>query len=337
MRGLFISAVLVSTAALAQQPQQPEAAPIKVQVNEVIVPVTVTDDKGRFVSNLDAKDFRIFEDGREQKIAYFNRERNQPVVVGFLLDLSNASRLHWDKFQESATELVLNLLTYEREDRYSGFLVTFGNEAELAVNTTKDPEKIVEKLRKLKPGGASTLFDAIYLACTQHKLVRGEPIEPRRVLVVIGDGNDNNSKHTLNQVVEIAQRNLVTIYGMSTIAFGFKSEGEDALTRLTQETGGRVVYPLERVYSDVSGYLSTPSDEGNYALKVGSGGYASAIAAGMFNAIANIAGEVTTQYILRYVPENTDSPRQFRNLSVEVKDLPNVKVRYRKGYYPYAP
>ncbi|MGC9970213.1 MAG: VWA domain-containing protein [Bryobacteraceae bacterium] len=347
MRGLFISAVLVSMAALAQQPQQPapakpsaekpEAAPIKVQVNEVIVPVTVTDDKGRFVSNLEAKDFRILEDGREQNIAYFNRERNQPVVVGLLLDLSNTSRLHWTKFQESATELVLNLLTYEREDRYSGFLVTYGNDAELAVNTTNDPEKIVEKIRKLKPGGASTLFDAIYLACTQHKLVRGEPIEPRRVLVVIGDGNDNNSKHTLNQVVEIAQRNLVTIYGMSTKAFGFQSQGEDALIRLTQETGGRVVYPLEGVYADVAGFLSTPSDEGNYALKVGTGGYAAAIAAGMFNAIANIAGEVTTQYILRYVPKNSDSPRQFRNLSVEVKDLPNVKVRYRKGYYPYAP
>jgi hypothetical protein len=258
-------------------------------------------------------------------------------VVGFLLDLSNTSRLHWAKFQESATELVLNLLTYEREDRYSGFLVTFGNEAELAVNTTKDPEKIIEKIRKLKAGGASTLFDAVYLACTQHKLVRGEPIEPRRVLVVIGDGNDNNSKHTLNQVIEIAQRNLVTIYGMSTAAFGFTSQGDDALVRLTQETGGRVVYPLEGVYADVAGFLSTPSDDGNYALKVGSGAYASAIAAGMFNAIANIAGEVTTQYILRYIPENTDSPRQFRSISVEVKELPNVKVRYRKGYYPYAP
>jgi Ca-activated chloride channel homolog len=347
MRGLFISAVLVSMAALAQQPQQPapakpseekpEAAPIKVQVNEVIVPVTVTYDKGRFVSNLEARDFRILEDGREQRIAYFNREQNQPVVVGFLLDLSNTSRLHWAKFQESATELVLNLLTYEREDRYSGFLVTYSNEADLVVNTTKDPEKIVERIAKLKPGGGSALYDAIHLACTQHKLVRGEPIEPRRVLVVIGDGNDNSSKHTLEQVLEIAQRNLVTIHGVSTVAFGFHNAGDDNMIRLAQETGGRVEYPLEGVYASISGFLSTPSDEGNYALKVGTGGYASAIATGMFNAIANVAGEITTQYILRYVPENSDSPRQFRSIKVEVKDLPNVKVRYRKGYYPYAP
>src|SRR5271157_5877425 len=109
MRRFPIAAVWL-TAALAQPPQpagpakapeeKAEAAPIRVQVNEVIVPVSVTDEKGRFVSNLDAADFRVLEDGREQKIAYFNRERNQPVVVGFLLDLSNGSRMHWDKFKD---------------------------------------------------------------------------------------------------------------------------------------------------------------------------------------------------------------------------------------------
>jgi Ca-activated chloride channel family protein len=345
MRSWIVPIVLLSVAGFAQQAQQPpqpaeqkpEAAPIQIQVNEVIVPVTVTDEKGKFVSDLDAKDFKIYEDGREQKIAYFNRERSQPVVVGFLLDLSNANRLHWKTFQESAMQLVWNLLEDENKTgKFSGFLVTYGNDAELAVNTTADADKITDRIRKLKPGGGAALFDAIYLACTRHNLVKGEPIEPRRVLVVIGDGNDNASKHTLDQVLEIAQRSLVTIHGVSTVAFGFSNEGEANLTRLAEETGGRVEYPLQGVYSNVSGYLSTPSDEGNYALKVGTGGYASALASGMFNSIANIAGEVTTQYILRYVPDNTDSPRQFRNIKVEV-NLPSVKLRYRKGYYPYAP
>ena len=346
MWGILVSSLWLA-AALAQPPQpaapakpspeKPEAAPIQVQVNEVVVPVSVTDEKGRFVSDLDAGDFRVLEDGREQKIAYFNRERNQPVVVGFLLDLSNGSRMHWDKFQESASELVFNLLASEREDRYSGFLVTFTHEAELVVNTTKDPEKIVEKIRKAKPGGGSALYDAIYLAITQHKLVRGEPIEPRRVLVVIGDGNDNASKHTLDQVIEIAQSDLVTIYGLSTVAFGFYREGDENMVRLTQETGGRVAYPLEDVYSNVSGYMSTPSDEGNYAIQVGTGGYAAALATGMFNAIATVVGDITTQYILRYVPAKSDTPKRFHTLKVEVPSLPNVYVRYRKGYYPYAP
>src|SRR5215510_5986737 len=111
-----------------------EQRPIQVQVNEVIVPVTVTDEKGAFVSNLDAKDFRIFDEGKEQHLHFFSRERSQPVVVGFLVDLSNATRLHWKTFQDAIIELVLNLLPGDA--KFSGYLVTYGNEAELAVNTT---------------------------------------------------------------------------------------------------------------------------------------------------------------------------------------------------------
>jgi VWFA-related protein len=315
-----------------EQPSQPSN--IKVQVNEVIVPVTVTDEKGRFVSDLDQGDFRIMDEGKEQKIRFFTRERNQPVVVGFLVDMSNASRLYWKNYQDAAIELALNLLPGDK--KYSGYLIAYSNTADLLVNTTSDSEQIVEKLRKLKPSGGSTLYDAIYMACTSRKLVQGEPIEPRRVLVVIGDGHDNASKKTLDQALEIAQRNLVTIYGVSTVGFGFNNEDMKNLIRLSEETGGRVEYPLEGIYSDISGYLSTPSDEGNYALKVGTGGYASAVANGMFKSIANVAGEVTTQYILRYIPDNVDAKKQFRNINVIV-NLPNVKVRARKGYYPFAP
>jgi VWFA-related protein len=311
---------------------------ISVSVNEVIVPVTVTDQRGAFVSDLDLKDFQIFDEGKEQKITYFTRERNQPVVVGFLLDLSNASRVHWKNYEDAAVELVLNLLPGDK--KYSGYLIAYGNDAELAVNTTSDSEAIVEKLHKLKPGGGSSLYDAIYMACTNRKLVQGEPIEPRRVVVVIGDGHDTASKKTLEQALEVAQRQLVTIYGVSTTAFGFDNDDDKNLVRLATETGGRVEYPLQNVYADVSGYLSVPSDEGNYALKVGTGGYASALANGMFRSIANIAGEVTTQYILRYIPnvdpQSKTAKNPFRNIEVRV-NLPGVKVRARKGYYPLNP
>jgi Ca-activated chloride channel family protein len=313
---------------------QAQPPPIKVQVNEVIVPVTVTDEKGRFVSDLDKSDFRIYDEGKEQNIRFFTRERSQPVVVGFLMDMSNASRLQWSHYQDAAIELALNLLPGDK--KFSGYLISYSNDAELSVNTTTDPEPIVEKLRKMKPGGGAALYDAIWLACTSRKLVEGEPIEPRRILVIIGDGHDNASKHTLNEVLEMAQRNLVTIYGVSTVAFGFNSPEEKNLTKLAEETGGRVEYPLQGVYNDVSGYLSVPSDEGNYALKVGTGGYASALANGMFKAIANVAGEITTQYILRYIPEGTESNKQFRGINVKV-NLANVKVRARRGYYPFNP
>jgi len=320
--GLFAGATLV-----AQQS-------IKVEVNEVIVPITVTDDKGRFVSNLDQSDFKILEQGKEQSIRFFSRERNQPVVVGFLMDLSNSSRIQWKNFQDAAMDLVLTLLPGDK--KFAGYLIGYANEAELMVNTTNDPQPIVDKLRKVKPGGGAALYDAIYDACTNRKLVQGEPVEPRRILVVIGDGHDNASKKTLDEVLELAQRNLVTVYGISTTAYGFTSDGDKNLVRLAEETGGRVEYPLQNVYKDVAGFLSTPSDEGNYALKVGTGGYAAAISSAIFKSIANIAGEITTQYIIRYTPKESTSTKQFREINVKVS-LADVTVRARKGYYPYNP
>src|ERR1700758_3151779 len=133
--------------AQAQTPQ----SPIQVSVNEVIVPVTVTDDKGRFVSNLTQKDFKIFDENREQKIDFFSHEQSQPIVIGFLIDTSNGMKIHWDKYREAASELMLNLLPGDK--RYSGYLITYGNEPELVVDTNPDSEKMVAKLSKLKPAG----------------------------------------------------------------------------------------------------------------------------------------------------------------------------------------
>jgi Ca-activated chloride channel family protein len=329
------------TPAPAPQASAPGQQPIRVQVNEVIVPVTVTDEKGRFVSNLDQKDFQIFDQGKEQKIEFFTRERNQPVVVGFLIDLSNSSRSQWKNWESAAEEMVLQMLPDDKPDmkkRFSGYLIGFGNEAELMVDTTSESDPILEKLRKLKPGGGSALYDAIYDACTNRKLIQGEPVEPRRIIIVIGDGNDNHSSKTLEQVLELAQRNLVTIYGISTVYSGFTSEGSDNLTKLAEETGGRVEYPLNNPYKDISGFLSVPRDEGNYAIQPGTGGYASAVSSAIFGSVAAVVGEVTTQYILRYIPDipASDSPRPFRSINVKV-NLPNVKVRARKGYYPFNP
>jgi VWFA-related protein len=325
------------SAPAAAAPQKPapansESAPIRVSVNEVIVPVTVTDDKGKFVSDLDKKDFQIFEDNKAQPIEFFTRERNQPVVIGFLVDLSASSKVHWKNYQAAAIELAQTLLVDEK--KFAGYLITYGQDAELQVNTTTDPEKIVEKLRKVKPGSGAALYDAVYMSCTNRKLVKGEPIEPRRVVIIIGDGHDDASKRTLDQVIELASKKLVTIYCISTSAFGFGNVYDNNLHRLADESGGRVVYPLENIYKDTDGYLSHPSDDGNYALKVGTGEYASVVARGMYHAIADVAGEVTTQYIIRYVPQN-DSDKAFRNLKVVV-DLPNVKVRARRGYYANA-
>jgi VWFA-related protein len=329
LRTLLVFSTVLALS-LGQQPQPP----IRVQVNEVVVPVTVTDEKGRFVSDLEQSDFKIFDQGKEQTIRYFNRERNQRVVVGFLVDLSNQSRGQWKSLQEATVELVLSLLPGDK--KYAGYLIGYGNEAELMVNTTSDPDPIVQRLGKISPGGGSALYDALYIACTNRKLVDGEPVDPRRVIVIVGDGHDNASSKTLDQVLELAQRYQVTINAISTDAYGFTSDSGKNLERLAGETGGRVEYPLMNVYKDVSGFLSQPSDEGNYQLKVGTGGYSAAILGSIYKSIANIAGEITVQYVLRFVPNETDETRVKRSLEVKV-DIPNVIVKARSYYYPFSP
>ena len=327
---LIAAAVAVYTSAAKAQ------APIRVSVNEVIVPVTVTDEKGRFVSNLTKDDFKVYDENKEQKIDFFSHEQSQPIVIGFLIDTSNGMMIHWSKYQEAATELMLNLLPGDK--RYSGYLISYGTTAELIADTSSDSEKMVAKMSKIKPGGGAALFDAIYLACTSRKTINGEPFEPRRVLVIIGDGHDTSSKKSLKEVIEIAQRNLVTIYAMSSQAFGYHTEAEDTLTELTAETGGKVETPLNNPYKDVAGYLSQPSDAGNYALTVGTGQYTAEISSSIFRSIAALSGEITTQYVIRYTPDIAPGSdrKQFRKIRVAV-NLPGVELRYRNGYYPFEP
>jgi len=143
------------------QPQQPpgsQTAPpsepatrIRAGVTEVIVPVTVTDDKGRFVSNLVASDFRVLDEGKPQQIQFFSHAEKQPIVVGFLADQSNNMKIHWSKYEEALEELVYDLLP--GDPRYAGYLISYSNIPELKANTTSDSEKILDQVRKLKPAG----------------------------------------------------------------------------------------------------------------------------------------------------------------------------------------
>ncbi|MEP6962620.1 MAG: VWA domain-containing protein [Acidobacteriota bacterium] len=329
--GLSLGVVAVSAALWAQEPDGP---PIKVSVTEVIVPVTVTDTEDRFVTGLQKSNFAIYDQNFKQDIKFFTAEHNQPVVVGFLVDLSNGMKIRWKEYQTSAIEMVLALLP--GDPKYSGYLIGYSTTADLMVNTTSNSEKLVDKLNKVTPAGGSALYDAIYMACTNRKLVKGEPLEPHRVIVIVGDGHDNNSSHTLQEVVDLAQRNLVSIYAMSTDAYGFTSDAGKNLRRLAEETGGRVEYPLENTYDNTQGFLSRPSDDGNYEFKIGTGGYTAKISGALFKSISAIAGEITTQYILRYQPNTPGDESAVHKIQVKV-DLPNVKVRARPTYHLETP
>jgi hypothetical protein len=174
------------------------------------------------------------------------------------------------------------------------------------------------------------------MACTNRELVKGEPYEPRRVIIVIGDGHNNSGSKSQAEVIEIAKRNLVTIYGFSTVAYGFTSLEQDVLEKMAFETGGMVEYPLSNLYKDVVGYLSTPRDAGNYVYEPGTGGYASEKLKGIITAVTHLQGELTTQYVLRYVPDiDPDGrPRILRRVKVELPKLPNAYIKTRDSYYP---
>lgn len=319
-----------------QRPQETTVPTIRVQHAEVILPVTVTDDKGRFIANLEQKDFRILDEGRAQRITFFSHDPRQPTVIGFLVDMSANSIIHWKDYKEAVKEMVWGLLPNDKN--YTGYLISFSNTAELVVNTTWDPDKLTAQVDRMRPSGGAALFDAVKRACTDRQLIPGEPYQPRRIIVVFGNGHDSASEYTIDQVIELAQKNLVTIYAVSTAAYGMEDPDRDQLEKLTTTTGGGVWYPLDNPYSEVSGFLSQPSDEGNYALHVGTGGYAAAINSAIYKAVGALEGEITTQYILRYSPEfdALSANKDKHRIKVEIPTLPpgSYRVRTRPDYYP---
>ena len=326
-------AVLIAgsvSVALWAQDAEIERPTFTAGVTEVIVPVTVTDENDRFVSNLKKGDFEVYDQNIRQTVRFFTAEHNQPVVTGFLIDLSNGMKIRWKNYQETMTEMVLALMP--GDPKFQGYLVGYGTEAEVLVNTTSDSSKIVEKLNKITPAGGAALYDAVWMACTSRKLVKGEPLEPRRVIVVAGDGHDNASKHTLDEVIEMAQKSQLTVYAISTDAYGLTSAYKKNLIRLAEETGGRVETPLEDTYDNTQGFLSRPAND-NREFANGTGGFQARILSSLFKSITAIAGEITTQYILRYQPSTPGDESKVHRIDVRV-NLPNVKVRARTTYFP---
>jgi VWFA-related protein len=320
-------------------PAEPVSVPatFRAQANDVIVPVTVTDDQGKFISNLTKDDFRILDEGRPQLIRYFSHAQQQPIVVGFLVDLSNSAKTHWATYQEAIRDLIWDLLPGNQ--KFSGYLVSYGTEAVLDVDTTTDGTKLADRVAKMRPGGGAALYDAIYMACTRRIVIPGEPFDPRRVIIVIGDGHNDAGSHNMAEVLELAKRELVTIYGMSTVSYGSDNENQDTLERMAAETGGRVEYPLgPGLYKDISGFISKPMDAGNYVYEAGTGGYAGEVSRAIINSVANLQGNITSQYILRYVPDVDPgvSEKVFRKIKVEIPSLPGASTRIyaRDGYYP---
>ncbi len=336
---VLLALALVAAYAVAQSTGEGPESTIRVEVNVVNLPITVTDAEGRYIVDLDKSDFTVWEDGEQVEIRYFTRsveeEKKPPLHVGFVIDLSNTARLYYKTYQSSIGDLAWLLVPEGEKNR--GFLYGYHTEVDELVDFTNDPVLLTEKMENLRHGGGSAMFDALYQACSE-KLIsmpyQGAS-EPRKVVVVIGDGHDNASERTIDQVIHAAQLHQVTVYAVSTVGWGYHEASESNLVRMARETGGRVVRPMQKVHKDVSGYLSKPQDAGNYQYEVGTGGYAAAQLQALYQAIIDIAGNVKSQYILGYVPSRSFEDQAFRRIDVDLAlSGADVRVYHRSGYFP---
>ncbi len=314
----------------------PDQKPIQVRVNEVNIPVTVLDKRGVPVIDLAAKDFEIFEDGKRQTIKYFYRGERPPLRVGLILDTSNSARPQLEFEKESAGEFVFNLLQ-GRSSKNRIFLQTFDSTSSILQDFTNDPDLLNEHIRKLKAGGGKALYDAIYTACRDKMLRLGPRAETRRVLVVISDGLDAQSEHTLDEAVSMAHRAETIIYTIGNAAWGYNNTGDKVLEDISQATGGAGFFPREVTPGTdmLTGYLSH-GQIGETSQNKGLGASTGTFSAQRLMAIADsleaIQRELNDQYNLGYTPTNPTMDGTYRTIKVETLRK-GVELRAKPGYF----
>lgn len=318
----------------SQQQAEPETPAIKITVQRVNVSFVVVNSKNRYVTDLGKGDFTVFEDGKKVPIDFFVPMKTLPLRAGLLMDTSNSIRLQWGPMQEAAIDFVHTLL--DEHTRHKAFLMTFDSTRELVKDFTSDPNDLADALRKLKPGGGTSLFDAIYHACADKLAHESQPSDVRRVLLVISDGEDDASKYSIQQTIDVARRAEVSIYAISTVSYNQASPGDSVLRRITEQTGGYVVYPWKKPPSAEygTGYTSNKQIGNQNAIyEVGTGQYAGELARNLATSLAQIHKELTSQYVIGYRPPNPVSNGKFREVKVEPRNH-DYHVRARKGYVP---
>ncbi len=274
---------------------------IRVDVSRVPLLFTVTDKKNRFITDLEKEDFEVRDNGETQAIREFVRESDLPLRIGILMDTSNSIRGRFRFEQESASEFIRGVLA-EQKDR--AFLVSYDTRAELMVDYTDDPEMLAKGVRLLRAGGGTALYDAIYYAC-RDKLPEDRPLEQfRRALVVIGDGEDNQSSVTRDMALEMAHKSESVIYTISTNRTGARQDGDKTLDYFAEQTGGLAFHPFQ--------------------------------ASDLEQSFANIANELRHQYFIIYSPTNFAMDGSFHKIRVK-SDVKNATVRVRSGYYAPLP
>jgi VWFA-related protein len=313
--------ILISVLALAIPAAlllaQDDTTTLKVEVNLVNILFNVRDKKGGLVGSLNKDDFKVFEDGKEQEVKYFNRETDLPLTIGLLIDVS-ASQMNLIEIEKNAAYQFFGSVLRKQD---LAFLISFGEESELLQDYTNSPKLLRAGLEGLHvssgvggfgPGPVPTisqprgtvLYDAVYVASADE--LKGQV--GRKVLVLITDGEDEGSKYKISQAIEAAQKADAIIYGFYYVdrafymghGMVFGGSSDSALRQMSEDTVGHVFH-VDRKMT-------------------------------LQDAFTELQEEMRSQYAIGYTPTNPAKDGTFRKLEVRTTNK-DWKVQARKGYY----
>jgi Ca-activated chloride channel family protein len=296
--GMIAAAVSAQPPASKAAESEDQKSQFTLDVTRVQLLFTVSDKKGRFVSNLAKEDFEVFEAKKPQSIVEFTAESDLPLRLAILIDTSNSIRDRFKFQQEAATDFV-NTVIRPQEDR--AVIVSFDTAPELVADLTGDVEKLTAAIRSLRAGGGTSLYDAIFFSC-RDKLMQDQPRHKfRRAMVILSDGEDNQSRYTRDQALEMAHKADVVIYCISTNRLGIESDGDKVLKYFADQTGGQAFFPFK--------------------------------AQDLAQSFENIANELRHQYNVLYRPEPLKTDGLYHPVDVKVRGRKDLIVRARHGYY----
>jgi VWFA-related protein len=271
---------------------------IHVGVNEVSLIFTVTDKHGHYIANLGQNDFTLLDDQKApERVNSFHQQINLPLRVGIVIDASTSIRSRFQFEQQSATEFLLDVLK-AKSDR--AFVMGFDVTPTVTADWTNDQDALETGINKLQPGGGTALFDAVYVACRDKLLGSRGPEPVRKAIILISDGDDNQSRVYLPEAIKECERAETIIYAISTNWTPSRGPGDKILQQLAEETGGEVFFP--------------PSVEE------------------MAASFKNIEEELRSQYALVYTPADFTTNGAYRTIYLYCYDR-RYTVRAKKGYF----
>jgi Ca-activated chloride channel family protein len=291
--------VIEGSANVADQATSRRDSRIRVDVNLVQVPLTVTDPMNRLVTGLEKENFSLYDNNTGQTIKYFASE-DAPLTIGIVFDLSGSMS---SKFVRARKALKAFLETSNPQDEF--FVVGFNDRPAIIVDYTSDPDDVDARMVMLKPENRTALIDAVYLGIDHLRQAKYE----RKALLIISDGGDNRSRYTEGELRRVVRESDVQIYSIGIFdAYAPTTEeqnGPDLLKDICEMTGGRLF--------NVGGDIGDLED-----------------------IATRISSELRNEYVIGYTPSEVKHDGNWRKLKVRLMPppgLPQLTVHFRQGYY----